>query len=481
MATTARRRGTALLALAMASGVTLAVSVPAGAATTAPPAYYQGVTSANVLGVALHLPAALPALPNIPKDLAVNLIGVSGNAVHNTLGGTNANASTAISNLASGSLIDALPTNLGLKNTVKATLSSNPADSVKSSAAQSINASPLINVTVGGQAAKALASENSSSSDLTDGKILDLGSLLQIPAAGTTLLNTVQGAINQADVTGQINTAIQNVESALNGVLQNDPTGQTAALANQVESTVNTLQNNVNAFLSDLQNKVANTAVVKVDLLNATQSITPSAGAAVANSSVHLANLDILDGVLTVSGFESGATAIANGKPGGASASFVGHKPIVAVGVSNVLTGTLDETGLTLQGVPALGDTVNSALKTLAQTLNGLLDTLGVHLTFVPGHVDSVDPAGKYAAATGPEYDIVVTNPVDKTALVEVGLGHGTTASVSAAQATQHQNMPNPQAAPGNLPHTGASLPLIAGGGLAFLLGAGYLRRRVMG
>lgn len=481
MATTARRRGTALLALAMASGVTLAVSVPAGAATTAPPAYYQGVTSANVLGVALHLPAALPALPGIPKDLAVNLIGVSGNAVHNTLAGTDANASTAVSNLASGSLIDALPTNLGLKKTLTATLSSDPAESAKSSAAQSINASPLINVTVGGQLAKAQKLDNTSSSNLTDGKILDLGSLLQIPAAGTTLLNTVQGAINQADVTGQVNAAVQQVESALNGVLNNDPTGQTAALANQVEATVNSLQDNVNAFLSNLQNKVAGTAVVKVNLLDATQSIAPSGNAAEATSAVHLANLDILDGVLTVSGFESGATAIANGKPGGASASFVGHKPIVAVGVSNVLTGTLDETGLTLQGVPALGDTVNSALKTLQNTLNGLLNTLGVHLAFVPGHVDKVDPNGKFAQATGPEYDILVTNPVDKTALVEVGLGHGTTASVSAAQATKHVAMNNPQAGPGKLPHTGANLPLLAGGGIAFLLGAGYLRRRVMG
>src|SRR5436305_10088661 len=172
MATNARRRGTALLALAMASGVTLAVSIPAGAATAAPPAYYQGVTSANVLGVALHLPAALPALPNIPKDLAVNLISVNGNAVHNTLAGTDANASTAISSLATGSLIDALPSNLGLKKTLTATLSADPAEGAKSSAAQSINAAPLIDVTVGGHLAKALKLANTSQSTLTDGKIL---------------------------------------------------------------------------------------------------------------------------------------------------------------------------------------------------------------------------------------------------------------------------------------------------------------------
>src|SRR5437763_15609832 len=115
MATTTRRRGTALLALALASGVTLAVSVPAGAASAALPAYYQGVTSANVLGVALHLPAALHALPNIRNDLAFILIGLNANAVHNTLRVTAANSSTPTSNHASGLLIDAFRTSLGLK------------------------------------------------------------------------------------------------------------------------------------------------------------------------------------------------------------------------------------------------------------------------------------------------------------------------------------------------------------------------------
>jgi hypothetical protein len=83
-----QRRGAAVTALALVSGSTLALATaaPAGASKTHAPAYYQGVTSANVLGVALHLPSALPALPGLPKDLAVNLIGVNGNAVHNTIG-----------------------------------------------------------------------------------------------------------------------------------------------------------------------------------------------------------------------------------------------------------------------------------------------------------------------------------------------------------------------------------------------------------
>src|SRR3954463_13199105 len=125
MAGTMRRRGVAVTALALASGTTLAAfatAAPAGASTNHAPAYYQGGTSANVLGGPLHLPSALPALPGLPKDLAINLIGVEGNAVHNTLGTGTATSSTATSALASGSLVDALPAQLGLRKTVKATL-----------------------------------------------------------------------------------------------------------------------------------------------------------------------------------------------------------------------------------------------------------------------------------------------------------------------------------------------------------------------
>ncbi len=215
--------------------------------------------------------------------------------------------------------------------------------------------------------------------------------------------------------------------------------------------------------------------------LDASQSIAPSGNAAQALAAVNLADLDVLNGLLTVKGFVSEATAVANGKAGGARASFSGHEPIVAVGTP-LLTATLDETGLNLSdvtGVPQdLADTVNEALASVQDALNTLLGTLGVHLNFVPGHVDKVDAAhGRYAAATGPEYDIVVDSPVPGDgALAEIGLGHGTTASVSAQQAPKHVKLPNPQQ--GALPHTGANLPLIGGGALALLVGAALLRRR---
>src|SRR5205085_1009 len=91
-----------------------------------------------------------------------------------------------------------------------------------------------------------------------------------------------------------------------------------------------------------------------------------------------------------------------------------------------------------------------------------------------------VDSAGRYAAATGPEYDIVVDSPVPGDgALAEIGLGHGTTASVSAQLAPKHVELRNPQQ--GALPHTGANLPLIGGIAIALLAGAaGSGRGRVL-
>jgi hypothetical protein len=478
MAASVRRRGVAVTALVLASGTSLAAfatAAPAGAAKSHAPAYYQGVTSANVLGVALHLPSALPALPGIPKDLAINLIGVQGNAVHNTLGTGAKTASTAVSSLASGSLVDALPSALGLKKTVKATLGMAPQKFTDIP----IDASPLLKLNVGALTAKATKGVNASTSILTDGTVAQLGQLLNVKGvagSATTLLSTLEKQVNGVSntVTDQVSSVLQTVGNAL------QQPGLTATAKQTLQTLQATLQG-VQAKINSILANVGNTAVLTVKTLDAQQSIAPAANAAQSVASVNLADLNVLNGLLTVKGFVSQATAVANGKAGGAHASFSGHAPIVAIGTP-VLTATLDENGLNISDVTGLPqnvqDAVNSALATLQDALNTLLGTLGVHLNFVPGHVDRVDSAGRYAAATGPEYDVVVDSPIPGDgALAEIGLGHGTTASVAARPATKVVQLPNPQQ--GALPHTGANLPLIGGGGLALLVGAAVLRRRM--
>jgi len=471
------RRGAAVTALALVSSSTLALATaaPAGASKSHAPAYYQGVTSANVLGVALHLPSALPAVPGLPKDLAINLIGVNGNAVHNTLSAGTHTASTAISSLASGSLVDSLPVDLGLKKSLRATLGMRP----QASSAQHIAVPGIVDLNVGGLTALAQGDLNKATSVLTDGSIMQLGQLLDLKSAtgaGTTLLSTLQSQINSVSnsVTSQVTNALNTVGQALNQPGLSDTATQTLSA---LQSTLQTIQDKVSSILGN----VGNTAVLTVKTLNASQAIAPAANAAQATASVNLANLNLLNGLLTVKGFVSQAVATATGKAGGAHATFSGHAPIVAVGTP-LISATLDETGLNIQDVtgqlPAqVTSTVDTALSTLNNALNTLLGALGVHLNFVPGHVDRVDSNGRYAAATGPEYDIVVDSPVPGDgALAEVGLGHGTTASVAARPATKVVQLPNPQQ--GALPHTGANLPLIGGSALALMVGAAVLRRR---
>ena len=471
MAASMRRRGVAVTAFALASGTSLAAfgtAAPAGASSTHAPAYYQGVTSANVLSVALHLPSALPALPSIPKDLAVNLVGVTGNVTHNTLGTGAPTSSTAVSSVASGSLVKALPSQLGLGKVLTAHLGQKLTDQ-----GVHVPAAPLVDLSVAPLASTALSNVNSSHSLLTSGKVAELGQLLDLKQAGvaTSLINQLQNQVDQITptVNDQLNSALNQVQAVLN---QTPAGSATAQVLTQVQSTLETIQATVKNILAN----VGSTAVLSLDTLDASQSIAPAAGAAQSVAGVNLAKLDVLNGLLTVKGFVSQATAVANGKPNGAHASFSGHAPIVAVGTP-VLTATLDETGLNLTGA-GLPSQITDALAQVQNALNTLLGTLGVHLNYVPGHVDKVDSNGRYAAATGPEYDIVVDSPIPGDgALAEIGLGHGTTASVSAQQAPKHVQLRNPQQ--GALPHTGANLPLIGGIAIALLAGAAILRRRI--
>jgi hypothetical protein len=252
------------------------------------------------------------------------------------------------------------------------------------------------------------------------------------------------------------------------------------ATLQQLQTTLQSIQKTINGIVGN----VGNTAVLTLHTLDASQTIAPAGNAAQAIAHTTLANLDVLNGLISVKGFESGATATADGTPGGASATFLDKKPIVQVGTP-LLTATLDNTGINLSDVTGLPsdvtDQVNAALAQVQDALNTLLGTLGVHLQYVPGGVDRVDTAnGRYAAAHGAEYDIVVDSPIPGDgALAEIGLGHGTTASVAARQATKVVQVSNPQA--GSMPDTGANLPLIGGTGLALLVGAAYLRRRVTG
>src|SRR5438270_7839637 len=350
MAVSLRRRSTGVLALAMAGGLSLAAAAPAGAAANTAPAYYQGVTSANVLSVALNLPVALPS---VPQHLAVNLIGVTGSAVHNTLSTVKTKTSSvSTATLASGNLTD----QLHLSKTIKASL-----DGVQNAVDPGLTFTDptggLLSLNVGPLKANVAQLANNSSAELLDADVLNLGTLLgaKTNGASTTLVKTVQDNVSaiQSQVQSTLNNVGSQVNSAVNTVAPNSPASTTL---NQVQAAVQTVPDQVNTVLNQVLN-TGNTSVLKVQTLTAGQNIAPAGDAAKATADTVLANLDLLSGLVTVNGFESHALAIANGKSGGASASFSGHKPIVAVGTP-VLTAALDENGISLSNVPGLPSTV---------------------------------------------------------------------------------------------------------------------------
>jgi hypothetical protein len=504
MAGSVRRRGVAVTALAFVSASTLAFTTasPVLAAESAKsPAYYSGSTSAHVLGVAINLPSVLPELPGIPKNIVLNLIGTEGTATHNVLGTGPKTSSVSDSSLITtnkGSLLDQVLSALNLNKTIKATLGMAP----QAFTDIPVDASPLLKVDVGKLAASALGTGNTGESLLAGGTVGELGDLLNLKStagSATTLLSSVQGTVNGVSntVTNQVSNALDIVGNALK---QNGLTDTAKGDLQNINGTLQNIQNIINGIINNL----GNTAVLKIGVLNATQSIAPTtaldklsaakAAAAVSGGSVADGGnvINLLNGLVTVKAYTSHAAVTSNGKT--LVPDFTKDAPpIVQVGVSNLLTASLGANGLTLggSGLPAsIQDTVNSALSALQSALNTLLNALGVHIDAVPGSYH-YDPATGIGTAFGAGYDIRLDSPIpgDPT-LLEVGLGGlqrdpvtgavhpGPMASISAAQAPHVVKVKNPQA--GALPHTGANLPLIGGTGLALLLGAAYMRRRMV-
>lgn len=475
MARSSARRRLASGALTLASGTFLAAAGgigAAGATPTALPAYYSGATHANVFGVTVNVPSALPKIPNLPNPVALGLVSVDGTAVRNTLRRGPADASRAVASLASGSLVDganAPLAPLGLAKSVVATLADpQPSDA----GSQQVALDPIANLDLRSLTARVVpaTSANSSASRLASGTVAKLGQLLSLDQ-----LKTLSAQLQQTGVATQVSGVVQQLTDLLAQVTSSTGNAQVSAVAGQLTAALNQLSAKVDAIVAN----AGDTAVVRLQALQATQSIAPVTDGARAKAGVVLDSLDVLGGLLSVKGFVSEATASATGRPGGAQASSTGKRPIEVVGTP-VLTATLDDAGLSLSGVtglpPAVTTQVDDLLAQLDAALNQLLGTLGVSFDYRPG-TTTTSADGTKATATGAEYDVTVANTLDAAAepLLQVGVGKGTTASVTVTQA------PAPAPArvnPPRLAYTGSNYPVLGAVGLVLLLGAAALRRR---
>lgn len=484
MAATLRRRGAAALAVATVSGMTLAASVPAGAATSHSPAYYSGAARATAVAIKVNIPSVLQGVTDavkLPAASRLDLVSAQGTAVRNTM--TNL-VHQPTSSVAKSILADSnipLVHQLGLDKTLEATLS-NPLP--KAINVLRIAQAPVADLTVGPLNAlvQKATTANSSSAAISVGHLLTLGNILDTSQL-QQLVDTLNAPASAAGPTG----VVTQVTDVLDQLLQQlAPVTDQSPVALDLSGAIDTLKSRISTLLDT---DIANTSLINLSTVVSKQTTTPATGVAEAVANVN--HIDILGngqaekGLISVDDFQSKATAVATSH-GTTFPQPTGLKSyLVRVGTP-VLTATLDSTGLHLSdvvGLPAsVTDQVNALLGQLNTLLNQLLTTLGVQApTVTPWHVATDPQTGrKYAVGQSMDFNVggtgVLGQVLDQnTPLVGVSLGQ-TTATGQVKQAPKIVKVPNPQQ--GALPHTGANLPLIGGGGLALLVAAAVLRRR---
>lgn len=472
MARLTMRRG-AISALAIAGSTSLLLTAtPAGATGTHAPAYYAGSASGDVLGLTLKLPTALP---NLPNPLQIGLVHVDGKVLHdpqhivgNTVGSAESTAS-----LASGTLVDSLQKTLHVAINRVAHVELGKGATSQSTSLLDIPAKPVADLSVGSLSAS-LNKVTDAALSAADGVSATLGTADDLLGKATVdaVSSTLQPLVDQLQQT------VNQILGQLSNVGGSNPVVQT------VTDTVNTILSKVQTLVANL----GTTPLVGINVHDTSQTIAPSGNGAQAQSKLGLVSVDLLGGLLSVTGFSSGATAFANGLAHGAHVTSFATKPIVKVDAADALCAQLTVNGISLcksSGLPAsIQQQVNNLLAQLSGQLTKLESTLlkgTITIGEVPG-TSHVDSAGRFASVTAPSYGVNLAN------VARLTLGSGVTASVSATQAAPAKvkaaaAAPKPQAPapPVQLPHTGANLGLIGAVALLLLGGAAVLRRRFLG
>jgi LPXTG-motif cell wall-anchored protein len=471
-----RRRGLALGAFALASTTTLATVVaasPAAAATHNTPAYYAGQAQGNALGLNIDLPVKLPLLPN---PLSLNLIHLQGKSVHDPLhlaGNTSAIA-TSTASLITGTLVDTLEKtlNINLNRTVSVAL--NTVSHAETSLLD-IPAKPLADLSIGDLVANLVKS-----TDATDSAAKTIAANIGTgnDLLGAQTVSQIQNLLNSTNLTTTLQNTVNQVLSTLQNVTQNTPV---------VGDAVTTVTNTVNAVLAkvtNLINHLGTTPLVSLVVHDTSQHVAPFANGVQSNSSMGLVDVNVLGGLLSISGFHSQAMAFANGKPGEARTSTSATKPLIKINAADALCAQLDTNGISLCNVDGLGlpasitSQVNGLLKTLSGVINQITSKIlsGVPLISETAGTTHVSQDGKTATAIAPSYNISVGH------LLTVTLGNGVSASAAALQNKPSKVVVfnNPENTPRALPNTGSNYALMGVLAMSLLGIAAVVRRRLM-
>lgn len=471
-----RRRGVALGAFALASTTTLAAvaaASPAAAATNHAPAYYAGQAQGNALGLNIDLPVKLPLLPN---PLSLNLIHLQGKAVHDPLhlAGNTSAISTSTASLITGSLVNTLENTLHVNLNRTVTVALNTVSHAENSLLD-IPAKPLADLSIGDLVAD-LNKTTDATSSAAKTIAANVGTGNDILGAQT--VSQIQNLLNQTNLTSTLQNTVNQVLSTLQNVTQSTPV---------VGQAVNTVADTVNAVLAkvtNLVNHLGTTPLVSLVVHDTAQHVAPFANGVQSASSMGLVDVNVLGGLLSITGFHNSATAFANGIAGQAKAFTSGTKPLIKINAADALCAQLDTNGISLCNVDGLGlpadvtSQVNGLLKTLSDEINQITSKIlsGVPLISETPGTTHVSADGKTATAVAPAYNIAVGH------LLTVTLGNGVSASAAALQNKPQKVVVfnHPETTPHGLPNTGSNYPLMGVLALSLLGIAAVVRRRLM-
>jgi hypothetical protein len=197
-----------------------------------------------------------------------------------------------------------------------------------------------------------------------------------------------------------------------------------------------------------------------------------------------LVDVNVLGGLLSITGFHNSASAFANGIAGQAKATTSGTKPLIKINAADALCAQLDTNGISLCNVDGLGlpasitSQINGLLKTVSSLVNKITETIlsGVPLISETPGSTHVAANGKSATAVAPVYNISVGH------LLTVTLGNGVSATAAALQNKPQKVVVfnNPENTPKSLPFTGSNYPLMGVLAMSLLGIAAVVRRRLL-
>lgn len=472
----ARQTLARLTALALATGTLVAAAGPASAATTTTERVFDATGAGSVLRIEINLPAEVPGLlpQKIVQDIALSsgaartgksplalgsaLIGKNGN-VSLLQGLLDGKAEATLEKATSEYALASLPANpLGLTGGALSAVSkvSNPnADGVLSSSTTSIAGLDL-------KGAGAL-----------DAVLAPLQDALEQALGATTAVTGAPGSSPVAPVTTTVTEVVNTALDALDEVTA----GGTAPVSEPVRQAVDTVTAELNALLSELTSQVATLSatdsLLTVGLIETAQSVTRTGSTVTSRASNELVGIEVLGGLIDVSGIES--TAVAS--LGGSAPSAEANATVLKAVVGDVITLEVADRLQTI-----LGGTVGDALPAdVLQTVNTTLATVNELVTSslglsMPVQAKTSESASADAASAVVEPASLVIDPLRSGTAPLLRMGFvPASAQVTAQSITSRVNAPT-TATPTALPRTGGSLPVALAG--AALLGVALVARR---